>query len=53
MISVEENPIRRKRIIAQGTIIQEKSDKFKEEAAKEINDKYRKGILWIKDKKKK
>jgi len=31
---------------------QEKSDKLKKEAAKEINDKYRKGTLWIKDKRK-
>jgi len=31
---------------------QEKSDKLKEEAAKDIDDKYRKGILWIKEKKK-
>jgi len=31
---------------------QEKSDKLKEEAAKDIDDKYRKGMLWIKEKKK-
>jgi len=30
----------------------QKSERLKEEAAKEINDKYRKGILWIKDKRK-
>jgi len=52
MIPVEEKPIRHERIIAQGTIIHEKADKLKEEAAKEINDKYRKGTLWIKEKRK-
>jgi len=30
---------------------QEKSDKLKKEAAKEINERYRKGTLWKKEKK--
>jgi len=30
----------------------QKSERLKEEAAKDIDDEYRKGTLWIKDKKK-
>jgi len=30
----------------------QKSERLKEEATKEINDKYRKGTLWVKEKKK-
>jgi len=29
----------------------QKSERLKEEAAKDVNDKYRKDILWIKEKK--
>jgi len=30
----------------------QKSERLKEEAAKEVNEKYRSGTLWIKEKKK-